>query len=275
MPWFNFFDSPVGMIAGATDFPLVIAEAAKSLNKKITIFAIEGHTDPKISSYGHEIFFFKIGAIQELLNLLKKNKIKRVILAGSAPKGVIYNPNSGLDETAKKFVQSTKNKGDDHLLRAFSLFLKLKSGADVIDSRLFLKKVMAPRGVLTKRKPTKEEKDDLKFGFKIAKQVGKLDIGQTVVVKRGIVLAVEALEGTDKAIQRGAEWGGGSVVVVKTSKPNQDVRFDLPCVGLNTLESLKNGNSVVLGIEAKKTILLHREKLIEKANQENITIVGL
>ena len=128
---------------------------------------------------------------------------------------------------------------------------------------------------MTRIEPTKMEWQDLKFGFKVAKEIGRADIGQTVVVKNRVVLAVEAVEGTDAAIRRGAEFARGGAVVVKTAKPKQDMGFDLPCVGLKTLESLKIASVHVLGIEAGKTIMLDREHLIEKANREKMVWVGL
>jgi DUF1009 family protein len=144
-----------------------------------------------------------------------------------------------------------------------------------VDSRSFLKDSLAKKGVLTKRAPSETEWKDIRFGRSIVKGIGKLDIGQTIVVKNGVVLAVEAIEGTDQAIRRGGQLANGGAVVVKMSKPNQDLRFDLPCVGLETLESLKSVQSRVLAVESKKTLMLNASQIIERADAENITVVGI
>ena len=255
--------------------PLVFANVAASLGKKMIAFGIEGQTDRRLEEFVSETHYVGLGQLEKLTSLLLEKKIKQVALAGGVPKNEIYNPAFQIDRTAKNLLGGSKNKGDDHLLRAFQVFLKVKCGISILDSRKFLKNTLAPKGILTHRKPTREEWEDLHFGRKIAQGTGKMDIGQTVVVKRGVVLAVEAIEGTDSAIRRGALLGQGEVVVVKMCKPRQNLRFDLPCVGRDTLESLKSGSSRVLGVEAGKTILLHRENLIESANRENMTIVGM
>ena len=268
-------EAPIGLIAGQGDFPVLFAGAAASLGKKVVAFGIKGYTDPSLENHVVRAHYVELGELEKLIGLLKENGIRQVMLAVGVPKKEIYNPSFQIDSTAKNFLGGTKNKGDDHLLRAFQVFLKLRCGVSVVDSRKFLKNAMAPKGVLTARKPSAEEWEDLRFGWRIAKGIGKMDIGQTVVVKRGVVLAVEAIEGTDNAVRRGSELSQGGAVVVKVCKPRQNLRFDLPCVGRNTLETLKSVSSRVLGIEAGKTIMIFREKLIEEADRNELTIVGM
>ena len=265
----------IGLLAGCGEFPLLFAQAASSAKRNIIVIGVEGQTDKKIAEFASDAHFVDLGSLGRVVQLLKQLKIKKVVLAGGIPKKQIYNPAFHLDETAKGFIQASKNRGDDHLLKALQVFLKVQCGASVIDSRVFLKDALAPKGVLTRRVPTASEWADLRLGWKIAKGIGKMDIGQTLVLKEGVVLAVEALEGTDQAIRRGGELGRGDAVVVKVSKPDQSLRFDLPCVGAETLETLKSASSRVLGIEAGKTIMLFKDKLIQKADQENMTLVGL
>lgn len=245
------------------------------MKKEVILFGVQGYTDKRVESFVKEIHYVPLGGLGSLAELLRKTRVKGVVLAGHIPKKEIYNPSFHPDPTTKGFIDTASNKGDDHLLRAFQVFLKVKCGVSVLDSRIFLKDVLAPEGLFTRRTPSAPEIEDLKFGWKIAKGIGRMDIGQTVVVKRGVVLAVEALEGTDQAIRRGGELGGGEIVMVKVAKPNQDLRFDLPCVGLETLESLKVVSSKVMGVEFGKTILLSKEELIEKANQDDVSLVGL
>ncbi len=266
---------PIGLIAGAGDFPTLLAETAHSLHKKIIVIGLRGCVNPAIERFATQMHTIELGAADELVKLLKFHKIKKVILAGGVPKKEMYNPSSTLDDTAKSIIKKTSNRGDDHLLKAFQIFLKIKCGVSVIDSRVFLKDALSPKGVLTRRKPTETEMSDLKFGWHIAKGIGKMDIGQTVAIKDQVVLAVEAIEGTNAAIRRANELSGGGAVIVKAVKPNQDLKFDLPCVGIETLEVMKASGSHVLGIEAGKTLMLFKSQFLEKADQENFTIVGL
>ena len=264
----------LGLIAGQGEFPVLFAEAAVFLKKDLVVFGVKNYTDPSVERYAAQMHYVDLGSLGDLVNLIKRSHVKNLVLAGSVPKKEIYNHSFKMDDTAKGFIGGTGNKGDDHLLKAFKVFLKMKCGVSVVDSRLYLQEFLAPKGVLTKRAPTLDEWKDLKFGYKIAKGIGKMDIGQTVVVKSGVVIAVEALEGTNNAIRRGGELGREGVVVVKVAKPNQDLRFDLPCVGLETLSVLKSVSSKVFGVEAGKTLLLRKKELLEEANHQNMTLVG-
>ncbi|MBI4353352.1 MAG: UDP-2,3-diacylglucosamine diphosphatase LpxI [Candidatus Omnitrophica bacterium] len=268
-------DRVIGLIAGQGELPILFAKAASSLKREVVTFGVEGQTDRRVEALSRETHYVRMGELARLAELLKSSHVKRAVLAGGLPKREIYNPSLTLDQAAKDLLQQTSNRGDDHLLRAFRFFLKAKCGVSVVDSRVFLKEVLVPRGVLTRRAPTEEEWKDLRFGRRAAKMVGGLDIGQTVVVKKGVVLAVEAIEGTDAAIRRGGELGGEGAVVVKTAKPRQDLRFDLPCVGVETLHSLKAVSSRVLGLEAGKALMLFKEEVLRQADGEGITIVGL
>ncbi len=274
MLW-NSSSNAIGLIAGRGDFPILLAEAAASLKQPLVVFAVKGQTDPRIEKYAKETHYLELGALGGLVDLLKKTKTKKVVLAGGIPKREIYNPSFHMDDTAKGLIGRTKNKGDDHILKAFQFFLKAKCGVSILDSRVFLKNTLAVKGVMTKQVPSASENNDLKFGWRIAKGIGRMDIGQTVVVKDGVVLAVEALEGTDAAIRRGGQLSGSGAVIVKVAKPNQDFRFDLPCIGRETLESMRSVGSQVIGIEGLKTIMLFKDKLIETADQAGISIVGL
>lgn len=266
---------PIGLIAGQGEFPVLFAKAALFLKRPVFVFGLEGVTDRRVEEFTSEAHYVGLGELGKLVELLKAKKIRQVAFAGAVPKKKIYDPSLKLDPSAQSFISQTSNKGDDHILRALVVYLKLKCGASVIDTRAFLKGALAPKGVMTRRVPTDREWRDLKLGARVARHVGKMDIGQTVVIKDGIVLAVEALEGTDQAIRRGGELGNGGVVVVKTSKPNQDLRFDLPCVGLETIQNLKASSAGVFGVEAGKTIMISKEKLIEAADSANICIVGV
>ena len=268
-------EGPIGLIAGQGAFPMLFAKAAQSVKRPIIVFGVEGVTDRKVEAFASESHYVGLGELGRLLDLLKTRNIKQVVLAGSVPKKRIYDPSLKLDDTASGLLKRSSNKGDDHLLRSLEVLLRVKCGARVLDSRVFLKDTLAPKGVLTRRKPTESEKKDLKLGFQTAKHVGRMDIGQTVVVKDGVVVAVEALEGTDMAIRRGGELAKNGVVVVKVSKPNQALRFDLPCVGMDTVETMHSVQGAVLGVEAGKTLILSKSKFIEAADRAHLCVIGL
>ena len=273
--WNNFLNPSIGLLAGEGNYPFVVAQALAAKKKRLTVFGIEGCFDKRIGEFAERIVLVKLGAVDELVKLLKDHKIKQLVLAGAVPKKEMFNSSFQMDDSAKNIIQKTSNRGDDHLLRAFQVFLKVKCGISIMDARKFLKDSLCRKGILTQRTPSPEEKKDLEFGWKIAKGIGKMDIGQTVVVKHGVVLAVEALEGTNSAILRGGELGQGEAVVIKRTKPNQNLRYDLPCVGLETLETLRTASSKVLGLEARKTLLISKNELIQKADEYGLTIVGL
>ncbi len=262
-------------MAGKGDLPVLFAKAVNSLKKRLVVIGIEGLTDRRVEDLAEKVHYVRLGEVASLPEFLKSSGIKQVVLAGGIPKKEIYRPEFTLDSSAQGFMNRIPNRGDDHLLRAFQVFLKIECGVSVLDSRFFLKELLAKKGVMGGSAPSPSQWKDLGFGFGIAKGIGKMDIGQTVVVKQGIVLAVEALEGTDAAIRRGGELGLTEVVVVKVSKPNQDLRFDLPCIGPETLESLKEAGASAVGVEADKTIMLFKDRLIEEADKAGIVLVGL
>ncbi len=266
---------PIGLIAGQGSFPMLFAKAALSVKRPVIVFGVEGVTDRSVEEFTSEAHYVGLGELGRLLDLLRSKSIKQVVLAGSIPKKRIYDASLKLDTTASELLKQTSNKGDDHLLRSLEVLLKIKCGASVLDSRVFLKDTLAPKGVMTKRKPSESQMKDIKLGFRTAKHVGRMDIGQTIVVKDGVVIAVEALEGTDQAIRRGGELARSGVVVVKVSKPNQALRFDLPCVGPDTVETLRSVSAGALAVEAGRTILLSKEQFLEAADRAGLCVVGV
>lgn len=266
---------PVGLLAGGGDFPRILADGIRRSGRRAVLFGIKDLTSRELEKAVSDAHYFELGSIGPVIESLRSSGVKHVLLAGSLPKKRMVDPSFRMDRTAHDFLKHSPRRGDDGLLRAFEVFLRVRCGVGVLDGRLFLKDSLCPRGVLTRRKPTASEWKDLHFGLRIARGVGKMDIGQTVVVKEGVVLAVEAVEGTDAAIRRGGELGYGDAVVVKASKPNQDLRFDLPCAGLHTLEQLRRSSSKVLGLEASKTVLIGKKEIVEAADEADLTLVGL
>jgi len=275
MWWNNFFSRRFGLIAGQGEFPVLVAQSAAAMGKPITVIGIEDVTDRSIEAHAKETHYVRFGELEKLIELLKRLGIRRVLFAGGVPKKNIFKPDFRMDSEAAKLIGQQKDRGDDRLLRALALFLKVRCGVRVVDGRGYLKDMIAFKGVLTRRLPDQREWDDLLLGWKAAKAIGNLDIGQSVIVKEKVILAVEGIEGTDEAILRGGRFGKTGSVVVKVSKPNQDLRFDLPCVGPATLKTMQEAGCNVLGIEAGKTLVLFKDKFIEEADRLGMTVVGL
>jgi len=195
-------------------------------------------------------------------------------MTGKVPKTLLFNRNMKFDKEASGVINDAVDGKDYAIIKMIASRLS-KIGVKIIDSTMYLKKLLPKKGVITKREPTPKEWEDIKFGKKIAKQLAGMDIGQTVVVKNKAVLALEAIEGTDEAIKRGGSLGNGDVAVVKVARPRQDMRFDVPAIGPETIDSLITSGAKALAIEAKMTLVVDREKLVKKADEAGITVVAI
>ena len=182
--------------------------------------------------------------------------------------------NDGSTDASLSILNKLKNRKDDTIMLALVDELE-KEGFTIVDQTTYLKPFMPAVGVLSKKQPTQEQWEDIKFGFELAKHMGGLDIGQTVVVKHKAAMAIEAIEGTDACIKRGGELGRGESVVVKTAKPDQDVRFDVPAVGRKTLQSMIDSGCTVLAVEAERTIFVEQEAVLDMANKKGIVICAV
>jgi DUF1009 family protein len=262
----------IGLIAGNGTFPLEFAKAAKLKNLEVIAVAHEGETEPELAQLVDAIFWIKVGQLGKMIDIFKKQGVRDVLMAGGIKKTRMFGGIPDLRGAA--FLARMIYNKDDSLLRGVAAELE-SEGITVRESTLYLESILAPAGVLTRRKPSKDEWKDLEFGWQMAKEVGKLDIGQTVLVKELAVLAVEAIEGTDEAIRRGGRLCGKGAVVVKVCKPDQDLRFDLPAIGIETIKTMKEVKASCLAVEAGKTIILDREAVLKEADKAGIAIVGV
>ena len=262
----------IGLIAGNGTFPMEFAKAAKLKNLEVVAVAHEGETSPELAQLVDAIFWIKVGQLGKMIDIFKKQGVRDVLMAGGIKKTRMFGGIPDLRGAA--FLARMLYNKDDSLLRGVAAELE-SEGITVRESTLYLESILAPAGVLTRRKPSKDEWKDLEFGWQMAKEIGKLDIGQTVLVKDRAVLAVEAIEGTDEAIRRGGRLCGKGAVVIKVCKPNQDLRFDLPAVGIETIKTMKEVKASCLGVEAGKTIILDRESVLKEADKAGIAIVGV
>jgi UDP-2,3-diacylglucosamine hydrolase len=232
-----------------------------------------GETDPSLSEKVDEVVWIRLGQLGQLIKAFKKKNVKKGLMAGTITKRRMFE-NIRPDLKGLAVISKLALFHDDGILRAVADELA-REGIEIVSSTQFLPELVAPQGCLTKRKPNKSEKEDIDFGFQVAKELGRLDIGQCVVVKKKTILAVEAIEGTDAAIRRGGGLAREGAVVVKVSKPNQDLRFDVPAVGLGTVKTMGEVKAAALAVESGKTLLFDKDEMITYADYLRIVVVSV
>jgi UDP-2,3-diacylglucosamine hydrolase len=262
----------LGIIAGNGVYPFLIAKAARQSGvTAIHIAAFENETRPELADHANSIEWMRVGQLGRLLKFFAKAGVRQAIMAGQiAPKNLFdLRP----DFRVLMVLSTLKRRNAESLFGALGEELA-KSGIQLLPATTFLEDSLAAEGLIGGPKPKKRSLEDVAYGFEIAKEVSKLNIGQTVIVRNGTVLAVEAFEGTNEAIRRGAALGKGGAVVVKVSKPKQDFRFDVPVIGCETLEVASAAGVSIIAVEAGKTLLLEKEAIIALAAEKQITIYG-
>lgn len=265
----------LGILAGIGHLPVDVARSAKMLGYKIVAVAVVPNTDPELPEYADVFYSINIGKAGKILSTLKNHDVKNVTMIGKVTKEVLYKDGMVLpDLTTIRLLASLPDRKDDTIMNALVKLVE-EEGMKVMDQTILIQPLLPAPGVLTKRRPTEEEWEDMKFGFRMAKELGRLDVGQTVVVKKRAVMALEAIEGTDACILRGGFLGRGGVIVAKTAKPAQDNRFDMPSVGTKTLDSMIHAGATGLVIEAGHTLLVDRQRTLTLADEKNMTIVAV
>ncbi|MBO6304286.1 MAG: UDP-2,3-diacylglucosamine diphosphatase LpxI [Selenomonadaceae bacterium] len=264
----------IGLLAGAGKLPAMFANAAIELGYEVYAVALLDETDETLKDVATNYKKISIGQLDALIRHLKENDVVSVTMLGKVTKELLFNNKVQPDAAMTRLIMTLPNRNDDTVMLAFINELQ-NAGMKAMDQTELIKKLMPPKGSITKSEPTESEKADIEFGFKVAKELGRLDIGQTVVVKNLAVMALEAIEGTDECILRGGELAKGDAVVVKVAKPKQDNRFDVPTVGLKTIESMIKAKAKVLAIEAGETLLVEKEKVAHLAEANGITITAV
>ncbi len=264
----------LGLIAGMGDLPIVIAQEAQRQGYRVSAVGLDPLVDRRLSEYVDDFVPVNVGKLGTIISTLKKFSVKDAVMGGKVPKNLLYRGNVVPDLKAVGLLLKLKNRSDDTILIAITDELR-KEGITLLKMTDFATTLLTPEGILTEEGLTRDEKKDIDFGVSIAKEMGRLDIGQTVIVKGQAVMAIEAIEGTDRAVIRGGEYGGDGVIVIKVSKPEQDMRFDVPVVGLDTLKAMIEVRARVLALEARRTIMVQKERMIDEANDSGITIVGM
>lgn len=266
----------VGLIAGNGRFPFLVLEAARSLGHDVTVVAIREETDPgmeTVAASGRRADFHwvSLGQLGRCIAILKEANIVQALMAGQVKHNKLFSVVP--DITLLSVIRRLATRNTDALILAVADVLK-ENGIELVDSTTFLEPLLARTGNLTERSPTTDEHSDLLFGYGVADAIARLDIGQTVVVKNRAVVAVEAMEGTDEVIARAARIAGPGTTVIKVAKPGQDMRFDVPVVGVPTITELRKARAAVLSVDAGRTLLLDGSDVIEAANEAEIAVVG-
>jgi DUF1009 family protein len=263
----------IGLIAGEGNFPVVLAEAARSLGVEVITFGIHGMASDLLAAHSNQTYSLKLAEVSRLIDLAHQHNITHVVMAGRIRHDLLFRQIT-FDKRILSILSGLKDRRADSLLGAAVAELE-KEGITVLDSTMFLKSCMPEAGNLTTRLvPPLEVLEDIEFGYPLAKEIGRLDIGQTIAVKNKVVVAVEALEGTDQLIRRVHPLAGDGVVFIKVSKPRQDMRFDVPVIGLTTIRHLVAARAAALCITAGQTLFFDRPEAIQLAEQNNITIIA-
>ncbi|MFH0764054.1 MAG: UDP-2,3-diacylglucosamine diphosphatase LpxI [Candidatus Omnitrophota bacterium] len=264
--------SRIGLVAGEGKLPIVFSAAAKDKGDTVIAFGLKGVTDPALERHVHKIHWLDWGKWQKGLLLLASERISKIIMLGKLKKETFFKQEEGLDNESKKILEKLGDKKDYAILNEAAKYLK-KLGVDIIDSTLYLADFIPRKGTLTGTEPGENELKDVLYGLEVAKSLSGFDVGQTIAVKDKTVIALEAMEGTDETILRAGTLVKGGFVVVKAARPDQDMRFDVPLVGLETLKALVKAGGHVLALEADKTLLMDKEEVVKLADDSGISIV--
>jgi len=260
-----------GLIAGNGRFPFLVLEGARSQGIEMAVIALKEEASPDLEKTAKRLHWVSLGELSKAIELMQKEGVKQAVMAGQVKHNKIFS-SIRPDWKLAKLLFSLPRKNTDSLIGAVAKVFE-EEGIQLVDSTLFLKPLLPEAGVLTRRAPNEHEARDIEYGWGIARHIAAKDIGQTVVVADRACVAVEAMEGTDETIARAARFADGKpLVVVKVSKPRQDMRFDVPVVGLPTVESMKQAGATALAIDANRTLLFDREQLIAMADAAGLAV---
>ncbi|MBA2339529.1 MAG: UDP-2,3-diacylglucosamine diphosphatase LpxI [Pyrinomonadaceae bacterium] len=266
-----------GLIAGNGQFPFLVIEGARRAGVEFAVAAIREETDARVeqaaTSAGGRVVWVGIGQLGKMIRFFKSEGVEKVIMAGQVKHAQIF---SGAlpDLRMLRMLMSLPRRNTDALIGAVAGELA-RDSIELIDSTTFLSDHLPQAGVLTRRAPSKRENADIEYGLEVAREIARLDLGQTIVVRARACVAIEAMEGTDATLRRAGSLARGKLTIVKVAKPNQDMRFDVPVVGVPTIETMAEAGATCLCITAGKTLLFDREQMIEQAERERIAIIAV
>ena len=267
----------LGLIAGNGRFPCLVLDAARAQGHDVTIVAAKEETFPELNDAAHRhgaaIHWISLGQLGTCINLLKDAGVSHAVMAGQVKHTKIFAGGIVPDLAFFSVLRQLTSRNTDGLIGAVANVLR-DNGIELLDSTSLIEPLLARPGVLTTRAPTDEEQKDFEFGYRMADAIAALDIGQTIAVKHRAVVAVEAMEGTDEVIGRAGHLAGPGVRIIKVAKPNQDMRFDVPVVGIATIQAMRVAGANALSVDAGKTLMIDGDAILASANEAGITIVG-
>jgi DUF1009 family protein len=269
--------SRIGLIAGNGRFPFLVLDAARHAGHDVTVIALQEETFPELEHLAQRppaapVHWISLGQLGRCINLLKDAGVSQAVMAGQVRHTKLF-ADIVPDLTLLGVLMRLDSRNTDALISGVANVLR-DHGIELLDSTAFLAPLMARRGALTGRSPDAAEQTDLEFGYRVADVIAGLDIGQTIVVKSAAVVAVEAMEGTDAVITRAGQLAGPGTCVIKVAKPNQDMRFDVPVVGVSTIEAMKAAGATLLSVDSGKTLMIDGEAIVKAADAAGIAIVG-
>ena len=262
----------IGLIAGSGQFPIIFTQAAKKKGYDVYAVAYFNETAREIENHVKAVQWLYLGQLKRLIRFFKQNGVSEAVMMGAIRKTRMFT-DVRPDMKAIAVISKMRHTHDDNLLSTFARVLE-EEGITIKASTFLVPELLAPEGCWTEQKPSRSERNDIDLGWRLAKEIGRLDIGQCVVVAGGSVLAVEAIDGTDTTIRRGGPLGNGSAVAVKVCKPNQDTRFDIPAIGTDTIKTMHKAGVRTLVVEAGKSIVFDRDEMIDLANRNGIVILA-
>lgn len=262
-----------GLIAGNGKFPFLVIEGAKKQGASLAVVAIREETDKRIEEVADKVVWVGIGQLGKMISFFRKEGVSKAIMAGQVKHVQIF---SGAlpDLRMVKMLFGLKQRNTDSLIGAVAAELA-RDGIELIDSTYFIQDRLAQPGVLTRRKPDSVEQGNIEYGLKIAHEIARLDLGQTIVVRAKACVAIEAMEGTDACVKRAGELARGKLTVVKVAKPNQDMRFDVPVVGTPTIRTMSEAGATCLCLTAGKTLMFDKEEMLALADEKKIAVVAV
>ena len=261
-----------GLIAGNGQFPFLVVDGAKAAGAALAVVAIKEETDPAIDRVADIVKWVGIGQLGKMIDFFKKNSVEKAMMAGQVKHVQIFS-GSVPDLRMIRMLWNLPKRNTDSLIGGVAGEMA-KEGIELIDSTHFIKDRLAPKGVMTRRAPDGTEAGNIEYGLHIASEIARLDLGQTIVVRAKACVAIEAMEGTDETILRAGNLARGKLTVVKVAKPDQDMRFDVPVIGVPTVENMIKAGATCLSVTAAKTLIFDREKMIALANKHKIAVIG-
>jgi DUF1009 family protein len=267
----------LGLIAGNGLFPFRVLEAARSLGHRVTIIAVQEEASPALQAEAAreptaDVHWVSLGQLGRAIDILREAGVSHAVMAGQVKHAKLFS-NIMPDRTLLSVLMRLRSRNTDALISAIADVLRDR-GIELIDSTAFLTPLLARPGVLTAREPGEQERADIAFGYTMGDRIAGLDIGQTIAVKGAAVVAVEAMEGTDEVIARAGRLAGPGVCIVKVAKPKQDMRFDVPVVGVATIRAMEAAGASALSVDAGRTLMLDGDEIVGAANRAGIAIVG-